>query len=94
MTSPSQNQEKEVRAQLYDVVRKNAYLHASYLDIAPIGNKQTVPLLLGRLRHDFGAFESGAPSGIGMAFDCAHAHLIEALRDITYISETVICVTA
>ena len=70
-------------ADLNDDLRNHARLHDTYLEVAPIGNEETVPLLIERLRLDFGDKEYGPPSGVGTGFDCAQIHLINALEDIT-----------
>jgi outer membrane protein assembly factor BamB len=79
----ARQQQEEARTQLHDVLRNQAHLHDTYLQAAQVGNKDTVPLLIERLRQDFGAVELGPPSGNGMGFDCAQIHLVDALREIT-----------
>lgn len=68
---------------LHDVLRKHSNLHNEYLEIASAGNEKSVPLLLERLRLDYGSLQRGDPSGFGVGFDCAQVHLIDALRAIT-----------
>ena len=68
---------------LHETLRTQSNLHDTYLYIAGSGNEQSVPLLLERLRLDYGASQRGDASGIGMTFDCAQVHLIDALRAIT-----------
>ena len=82
LAQPGPDREKASLAQFHNEHRKYAHLHDTYLGVAPIGNEETVPLLLERLRQDFGASEPSHPSGTGMAFDCAQVHLIDALRAI------------
>jgi hypothetical protein len=81
--SITQNREKEVRERLHETLRKYANLHDAYFGIASVGNEESVPLLLERLRLDYGARERWDPSGIGVSFDCAQVHLIDALKAIT-----------
>jgi hypothetical protein len=83
LAQPGPEREKASFAQFHNELRKYAHLHDTYIGVAPIGNEETVPLLLKRLRQDFGASEPSHPSGTGMAFDCAQVHLIDALREIT-----------
>ncbi len=80
--SPAQHQQEEARAQLDDVLRTQAHLHDAYLQAALVGTKDTVPLLIERLRQDFAAVELGPRSGNAMGFDCAQIHLIDALRRV------------
>ena len=81
----SSNQIRQTAAleRLHDALRKHSNLHDEYLEIAGIGNEESVPLLLKRLRLDYGSSQPGESSGIGVGFDCAQVHLIEALRAIT-----------
>jgi len=87
LAQPSQGRERASLAQFHDELRKYAHLRDTYIEVAPLGNEETVPLLLERLRQDFGASEPSHPSGTGMAFDCARVHLIDALRVITNADE-------
>jgi hypothetical protein len=81
--SPNQVQKAEALERLHEVLRTDSNLHNVYLEIAGVGNEQSVPLLLERLRLDYGSLQLGDPSGAGMGFDCAQVHLIDALRAIT-----------
>jgi PQQ-like domain len=69
--------------ELHDALRKHRNLHDEYLYIARIGNEQSVPLLLERLRLDYGASEPIPPPGMVYGLDCAQVHLVDALRYIT-----------
>src|SRR5580700_10954498 len=60
---------------LHQILRTQSNLHNVYLEIAGVGNEQSVPLLLERLRLDYGSLQIGDPSGAGMGFDCAQVHL-------------------
>ena len=82
LAQPGPDREKASLAQFHNELRKYAHLHDICIGVAPTGNKETVPLLLERLRQDFGASEPSHPSGTGMTFDCAQVHLIDALRGI------------
>jgi outer membrane protein assembly factor BamB len=55
--------------------------HDAYLYLATLGTTETVPLLLDRLRLDYGIYEP--PPAVLYGFPCTRAHLIDALRDIT-----------
>jgi hypothetical protein len=57
--------------------------HDDYASAIYIGNEQTVPLLLERLRRDYGATEPIPPPGRQFGFVCTQVHLVEALRTIT-----------
>src|SRR5580704_13521489 len=81
--SQVQHQQEEALTQLHGVLRTQAHLHDAYLQAVQVGNKDTVPLLIERLRQDFGAVELGPPSGNGMSFDYSQIHLVDELRDIT-----------
>jgi hypothetical protein len=83
LAQPGPDREKASLAQFHNELRKYAHLHDTYIGVAPIGNEETVPLPLERLRPDFGASEPSHPSRTGMAFDCAQVHLIDVLREIT-----------
>jgi len=74
---------KILLARSNDELRKFAGLHDTYLTIADIGNEESVPLLLERLRLDFGASEPNLSPGIVFGGDCAQAHLVDALKTIT-----------
>jgi hypothetical protein len=56
---------------------QGVYWHASR-----IGNEGTAPLLLKRLRLDYGARKPVTPP---QGFLCTHGHLIEAQRDYQYL---------
>src|SRR6267142_2334923 len=81
----SSNQVKKAAAleRLHEILRTQSNLHDVYLEIVGVGNEQSVPLLLERLRLDYGSLQLGDPSGAGMGFDCAQVHLIDALRAVT-----------
>lgn len=64
-------------------LRKYHDLHDEYLRVAAIGNEETVPLLLNRLKKDYGATEPVIPPGKAFGGDCAQFHLVDALRAIT-----------
>ena len=83
LTQPGQDPEKANLARYHDELRNHADLHDTYIEVAPIGNEETVPLLLERLRKDFGGPEPSHLPGTELAFDCAQIHLIDALREIT-----------
>jgi hypothetical protein len=80
---PDLDQEKARLVSLNDELRNYANLHDTYIDLAAVGNEASVPLLLERLRKDYGAGERYPPSGSELGFDCAQVHLIDALRSIT-----------
>ena len=80
---PSQARKTAALQRLRDTLRNHSNLHDEYLEIAGIGNKESVPLLLERLRLDYGSLQHGDPSGVGVGFDCAQVHLVDALRTIT-----------
>jgi len=81
--SPYQVRKTAALAQLHDSLRKHSNLHNEYFEIAAMGNEESVPLLLERLRLDYGSLQRGDPSGVGVGFDCAQVHLVDALRAIT-----------
>ena len=82
--SPNQVRKTAALESLHEILRKHSNLHNEYPEIAAIGNEESVPLLLERLRLDYGSLQRGGdPSGIGVGFDCAQVHLVEALRAIT-----------
>jgi hypothetical protein len=70
----------ESLTRLNEVLRKYSGLHDAYLHAGEIGNEETVPLLLNRLRLDFGDTE---PVDRTRGIDCAQGHLALALREIT-----------
>lgn len=86
-SSSASIQEKATLEQLHDVLRKYPDPHDTYIEIAPIGNEESVPLLLERLRLDYGDWEESPPSGVGRAFVCTRFHLINALMTITNANE-------
>jgi hypothetical protein len=61
----------------------DAARHDAYLSLIGFGNEQTVPLLLERLRIDYGATEPVPPPGKQLGFICTQGHLVDALRSIT-----------
>ena len=69
--------------ELHSELRTHSNLHDTYLHIATVGNEKSVPLLLERLRKDYGASEPVLRPGMLEGFDCAQLHLIDALRAIT-----------
>ena len=81
--SSNQVQKAAALERLHEILRTQSNLHDVYLEIVGVGNEQSVPLLLERLRLDYGSLQLGDPSGTGMGFDCAQVHLIDALRAIT-----------
>jgi hypothetical protein len=82
--SPNQVRKTAALESLHDILRNHSNLHDEYAEIAAIGNEESVPLLLERLRLDYGSSQRGGdPSGIGVGFDCAQMHLVDALRAIT-----------
>lgn len=80
---PSQAWKTAALQRLHDTLRNRSNLHDEYLEISGIGNEESVPLLLERLRLDYGSLQHGDPSGVGVGFDCAQVHLVDALRTIT-----------
>src|SRR5207253_6008263 len=52
--SPNQVRKTAALESLHDILRKHSNLHDEYLEIAAIGNEGSVPLLLERLRLDYG----------------------------------------
>jgi PQQ-like domain len=80
---PNQVRRTAALQDLHDVLRNHSNLHDAHLAIAAIGNEESVPLLLERLRLDYGSLQHGDPSGVGVGFDCAQVHLVDALRTIT-----------
>jgi len=80
---PNQAWKTAALQRLHDTLRNQSNLHDQYLEIAAIGNEESVPLLLERLRLDYGSLQHGDPSGVGVGFDCAQVHLVDALRTIT-----------
>lgn len=69
--------------ELHEVLRNSREPHDAYIRIAEIGNEETVPLLLARLRLDYGASEPTDVPGVARAMIDTQAHLISALRSIT-----------
>jgi hypothetical protein len=57
--------------------------HDEYAEAMYIGNEQTIPLLLERLRQDYGATEPAPHAGAIPGFICTQVHLVDALRSIT-----------
>ncbi len=71
-------------AELREELRQYPEPHDAYLALIELGNEETVPLLLDRLRLDYGASEPAPlPPGKMYGFICTQGHLIEALRSIT-----------
>jgi len=70
-------------AELHEVLRTTKEPHDAYLEVTSLGNEATVPLLLDRLRLDYGEKEPTPPPGRQFGFICTQGHLIEALRTIT-----------
>jgi hypothetical protein len=82
--SPNQVRKPAALERLHDILRNHSNLHNEYAEIAAIGNEESVPLLLERLQLDYGSLQRGGdPSGMGVGFDCAQVHLVDALRAIT-----------
>lgn len=71
------------RTELHETLRRGGSLHDVYFAARRLGDETTVPLLLARLRLDYGASEPIPPPGRIYAVICPHAHLIDALRSIT-----------
>lgn len=69
--------------QLHDILHKYPEPHDAYLALEELGNEETVPLLLERLRLDYGATEPTPPPGTQFGFICTQVHLVNALRSIT-----------
>ncbi len=69
--------------ELNDILRNHSNLHDAYISLISIGNKASVPLLIERLRKDYGATEPVLRPGVMEGFDCAQLHLVDALRSIT-----------
>jgi len=70
--------------ELHEELRQYPEPHDAYLALIELGNEETVPLLLDRLRLDYGASEPAPlPHGMMRGFICTQGHLIEALRSIT-----------
>jgi outer membrane protein assembly factor BamB len=57
-------------------------LHDIYLDAGNVGNKETVSLLLERLRLDY-KYMTEPPPGVMFGAECTYFHLIDALKRIT-----------
>jgi hypothetical protein len=68
--------------ELNDSLAKYANQHDAYLYAAGLGNNETVPLLLERLRLDYRQPDLPGDGSTG-GFDCAQIHLVDALRSIT-----------
>jgi len=69
--------------ELHRILRTSAGPHDAYLQLPETGNEQTVPLLLDRLRLDYGVSEPVEVPGWGQGIICTQGHLIDALRAIT-----------
>ena len=57
--------------------------HDAYLSLIGFGNDKSLPLLLDRLRLDYGESEPVVPAGVKLGFVCAQIHLVDAIRYIT-----------
>ena len=68
---------------LHQILRTQSNLHDEYFEAGEVGNEQTVPLLLNRLRSDYGAVEPIPQPGLLYGIDCAQDHLVSALTFIT-----------
>jgi hypothetical protein len=75
--------EPDTLPELHEVLRNSREPHDAYLRVRGIGNEGTVPLLLRRLRLDYGASEPMEVPGKVRGMICTQAHLIDALREIT-----------
>jgi outer membrane protein assembly factor BamB len=69
--------------ELHLVLRKAREPHDAYLSAAYLGNELTVPLLLRRMRLDYGSSEPVLPPGMVAGFSDTQEHLADALRSIT-----------
>ena len=69
--------------ELHKVLRNSREPHDAYLTAEEIGNEETVPLLLDRLRLDYGPSEPPVTPGKVQGFICTQIHLADALRSIT-----------
>jgi hypothetical protein len=70
--------------ELHEELRQYPEPHDTYLALIELGNEETVPLLLDRLRLDYGASEPPPlPLNMVRGVICTQAHLIEALSSIT-----------
>jgi hypothetical protein len=78
--------EQRWRQHLHERLRRGGDLHDAYFGAPQIGNEETVPLLLERLRVEYGAAEQderNAPPGTEFGYVCTHVHLVDGLRAIT-----------
>jgi len=75
--------EPDTLAELHEILRNVREPHDAYARIEKLATEETVPLLLERLRIDYGAAEPVQVPGRLQAVICTHAHLISALRSIT-----------
>ena len=79
-------QSADALRRLHNSLHQSLDHHDAYLSLIGLGNEETVPLLLERLRIDYGETEPIRPTpplGVHLGFICTHVHLIEALRSIT-----------
>lgn len=87
LSSPDPSTDQALR-RLQAILRKSAgpsdnARHDAYLLLITLANKETVPLLLERLRIDYGPTEPVPPAGKQFGFVCTHVHLVDALRSTT-----------
>jgi hypothetical protein len=61
--SPNQVEKAAALGRLHETLRTQSNLHDAYLASAGVGNEQSVPLLLERLRLDYGSAQPGNSSG-------------------------------
>lgn len=73
---------QKVLADLEKTIQQNSDPHDALLEIASIGTKDTVPILLERFRLDYGE-QQPPPPGVRAGFVCTQVHLVDALRTIT-----------
>jgi hypothetical protein len=83
---PDLNADRNLR-RLHDILRhppglSDARHHDTYLSLIGLGNEETLPLLLERLRQDYGESAPVLPPGTKQGFVCTHVHLVDAIRSI------------
>ena len=87
LSKPDQATDRALR-RLHDILRQppgpnDAARHDAYISLIGIANEDTLPLLLERLRIDYGSTEPVLPPGVKAGFVCTQVHLVDALRSIT-----------